>query len=194
MDRPDRIAARRMRALGLWEQRHNSPEDVVAHLTAMQAQEHPFARWSVAQRVAGGASASAVDRAFDEGDILRTHVLRPTWHYVARRDLRWLIAMSGPRVLARSARRSADLGLDARTLGARERRDRSTRSQAGSRRAATSRGFSSASGVSVDGQRLAYILMHAELTGAVCSGPMRDKQHTYASFDQRVATGTRPQR
>jgi hypothetical protein len=187
VDRPDRIARLRMRALGLWDRVQESPAAVVAHLTAMQSQEHHVARWSVAQRVAGGAVASEVDRAFDEGDILRTHVLRPTWHYVARQDLRWLMAVSGPRVLARTERRSRELGLDPRTLmrandviaeavasGFQTRRDLA--------------GFLEGKGIAVDGQRLPYMLMYAELTSVICSGPLRGKQHTYSAFDERVGT------
>jgi hypothetical protein len=186
MDRPDRIARVRMRSLALWDPLDQSPEAVVARLVAMQSQEHPVARWSVAQRVAGAtATASDVDRAFDNGDILRTHVLRPTWHYVARDDLRWLMGLSGRRVLARTGRRCHDLGLDARTLV------RSSDAIAD----ALAHGFQTRKDlaailrrkrISVDGQRLAYMLMHAELTSVICSGPMRGKQHTYAAFDQRV--------
>ena len=57
-----------------------------------------------------------VDRAFHEGRFLRTHMLRPTWHYVAARDLRWLIGLSGPRVDAANMRQYKELSLDARTL------------------------------------------------------------------------------
>src|SRR5690242_4022817 len=108
----DRMARTRMRALGLWGEGRPSATAAVASLTAMQAQEHAYARWSVAQRVEGAIGASAVDRSFDDGDFLRTHVLRPTWHYVAREDLRWLMALSGHRVLSRSGRRSEELELD----------------------------------------------------------------------------------
>jgi len=188
MDESDRIARARMRALGLWPQTQRSPEEVLTPLAAMQAQEHAFARWSVAQRAggtAGVASASSIDCAFDDGEILRTHVLRPTWHYVARSDLRWLMALSGPRVLARTARRCHDLGLEARTL----KKANDVIADAVAERSQTRRDLADVlerNGVSVDGQRLAYIAMHAELTSTICSGPMRGRQHTYAAFDRRV--------
>jgi hypothetical protein len=177
-----------MRALGLWDSKLQSPESVVAHLTAMQSQEHAFARWSVAQRIEGTVKAADVDRAFDDGDILRTHVLRPTWHYVARRDLRWLMALSGPRVLARTVRRRRDLELDARTL-ARANEVIADAVEQGPRTRADLGQILERNGVSVDGQRLTHILMHAELTGTICSGPMRGKRHTYAHFDDRVPAG-----
>jgi hypothetical protein len=188
VDGADRIARQRMRGLGLWDSKQRTPASVVAHLTAMQSQEHAYARWSVAQRVAGAVCASDVDRAFDDGDILRTHVLRSTWHYVARDDLRWLMALSGPRVLARTARRCRDLALDAGTLSRANDVIADALEQSFHTRADLAQ-FLERGGIAVDGQRLAYILMHAELTGTVCSGPMRGKLHTYARFDDRVPAG-----
>ena len=181
----DRMARTRMLALGLWGEGRPSPTAAVASLTAMQAQEHAYARWSVAQRVEGAIGASAVDRAFDDGDFLRTHVLRPTWHYVAREDLRWLMALSGHRVLARSRRRSEELELDSATLA--RATDVITESVASSPRTRKDlAAILERKRISAAGQRMPYVLMYAELTSAICSGPMQGKQHTYAAFDERV--------
>jgi hypothetical protein len=75
-------------ALALAHRGSENAGDVVRHLIAMQAQEHTYARWSVAQRTTGTPAASAIERAFDEGRFLRTHLLRPTRHFVAATDLR----------------------------------------------------------------------------------------------------------
>ena len=175
-----------MRTLGLRDPRWATAREAVGRLTAVQAQEHRMARWSVAQRVQGTARATDIDTAFDRGDFLRTHVLRPTWHYVTSDDLRWLMRFSGPRVHARNSRRYEELGLDGRTLATatdviaeavaaapRTRRELAATLQ---RR-----------GVSTEGQRLTYMVMHAELHLAVSSGPMSGKQHTYAAFDDRAS-------
>ena len=182
------ITGLRMRALSLWGKGRLSPGAAVEHLVAMQAQEHGYARWSVAQRVGGNMTASDVDAAFDEGRILRTHVLRPTWHFVAPSDLRWLLALSGPRVKTLVARRLRELALDPKTLTraldvvahavADEPRTRHELRAELERR-----------GIACGGQRLPHILMYAELSQAVCSGPVRQKQHTYAAFDRRVPLG-----
>ena len=87
---------------------------------AMQAQEYGPAMWSIGQRSKGLREAD-VDRALTEGTIVRTHVLRPTWHFVAADDIRWLLALSGPRVLQGNAGRLRRLGLDARTLARSEK-------------------------------------------------------------------------
>jgi hypothetical protein len=163
----------------------------VGELLAMQSQEDRYARWSVAQRMVAG-SAAAVEAALAEGSTLRTHVLRPTWHYVARQDLRWLMALSGPRVDRRNTRRHQELGLDDAALG------RSNDVIAG----AVSEGPHTrpelatrleAEGISTEGQRIAYMVLHAELTAVVCSGPPRGRQHTYAAFDDRVPADTGPE-
>ena len=156
-----------------------TPAEVVGHLTAMQAQDHPYARWSVAQRMAGPAAANAraVDAAFDEGQFLRTHVLRPTWHYVEAKDLRWLMGVSGPRVDAGCARYFEQLGLDGRTLGrSNELIARSVADGPRTRREIAA--YLEQHGISTEGLRATYVLLHAELTSVVCSGPKRGKQHT----------------
>jgi hypothetical protein len=177
------IARARMVALGSWRAPGDTPAAVVGHLVAMQAQEHAYARWSVGQRC--GAPASVVDAAFDDGRILRTHVLRPTWHYATPDDLRALLTLTGPRIDAANGRRYEELALDPRT------RRRATDVIAATVEAgpATRRELAQAlerRRISTEGQRIAHLLLHAELQRVVCSGPMRGAQHTYVPFDERV--------
>jgi hypothetical protein len=74
-----------------------TPADAVAWLGAVQSQDYTGAKWAVGQRVARATDVD-VERAFDAGTIVRTHILRPTWHFVAPADLRWMLALTGPRV------------------------------------------------------------------------------------------------
>ncbi len=185
MNSSEWITRHRMRGLRLWQSDAPTPSDVVEQLTAMQAQEHRYALWSVAQRAASSPDRAQLDGAFDEGRILRTHVLRPTWHFVAPSVLRWLIELSGPRVEAGNARRYRELGLDPSVLArATEVIAESVADRPQTRRELAER--LEQGGISAAGQRIAYMVMHAELTAIVCSGPMRGKQHTYAAFDERV--------
>ncbi len=182
----DWIVRRRMRGLELWGPGRPSAEDVVGQLTAMQAQEHVYAIWSVGQRMTASATRSTVSRAFDDGRFLRTHVLRPTWHFVTPADLRWLIDPTGPRLDGRNARRYRELGLDPTTL-ARANDVIAEAVAAGPQTRRELAGALEGRGISPNGQRLGHLLMHAELGAIVCSGPMRGKQHTYAAFDARVS-------
>lgn len=173
-----------MRAQRIWGPASKDANDALRWLTAAQAQELPYAKWSLGQRTKG-ATRAALDRAFDDGKILRTHILRPTWHFVAPQDLRWLMRLSGPRVNAGNARRYVELGLDAKTL----RRTNDLIADAVSERHLTRRELAAVLArkrVDTDGQRMAYIMSRAELDSVVCSGAMNGKQQTYALFDDRV--------
>ncbi|MFZ0216710.1 MAG: winged helix DNA-binding domain-containing protein [Candidatus Dormiibacterota bacterium] len=186
------IARRRLRGQLLDGSSLETPEEVVSTLAAMQAQDHGLARWSVAQRLQAEATAATLDRAFDEGRFLRTHLLRPTWHYVAAFDLRWLMRLSGPRVDGLNAGRYRELELDAATLG----RANEVLGTAVAGRPRTRHELAEildAEGISTAGQRLAHLLMHGELTAVICSGPMHGRQHTYAPFDARVPARPGPE-
>src|SRR5574338_1583765 len=90
----------------------DSPEQAVARLGAVQSQDYAAAKWALAQRLAG-ATETSVEAAFNEGRILRTHVLRPTWHFVLPEDIRWMLDLTAPRVRALMAYNNRNLGLDA---------------------------------------------------------------------------------
>src|SRR5918993_1941204 len=89
-----------------------APADVVRWLGAVQAQDFAGALWALGQRLIPPATEAAVLAAFDAGALIRTHVLRPTWHFVAPEDLRWMLALTGPRVLAVNRSMESKLELD----------------------------------------------------------------------------------
>jgi len=91
-----------MRTQRLWDTRFEAPRDVVRWLGALQAQEFALAKWSIAQRTRG-LKRGDVEQAFADGVIVRTHVLRPTWHFALGEDLRWLLKATAPRVNALNA-------------------------------------------------------------------------------------------
>ena len=181
----NRVIRRRLRAQRLIGAPWTTPEEVVGHLVAVQAQDYGPAKWSVAMR-ARGATDARLDRACDAGEILRTHVLRPTWHFVLPADIRWLLTATAPRVQARCAYRYRQLGLDDATL----RRGDEVLAVALSGGVHLTRAEAAAAlagaGIAVDGQRLPYLLMHAELEAVVCSGPRKGKQHSWALLDERA--------
>ena len=164
------------------------PVDVVRWLVASQAQDFSGAKWALGLRTPGLSDAD-VEREFDQGAFLRTHVLRPTWHFVCPEDLRWLLALSAPRVHARTAPQYRRLGLDARRLArgtqviarALEGGRHATRDQL---RQALARAR-----LPLENQPLAHLLMHAELEAVVTSGPRAGKQQTYALVEERVPPG-----
>ena len=179
------IAAHRLRNQRLVGTPFDAPADAVRWLGAVQAQDYSGAKWALALRTRDAADA-ALDRAFDAGAFVRTHVMRPTWHFVAPEDLRWLLALTGPRVHAVNGHMYRKLELDAALL--RRSHARFTKALRGGR-SLTRQELASvldAGGIEARGQRLAYVVMHAELDALLCSGPMRGRQHTYMLLEERV--------
>jgi hypothetical protein len=93
----DQVIARRLARQRLLGTPSRTPAEAVAWLGAVQSQDYPGAKWAVGQRVRGATDAS-IEAAFDRGEIVRVHALRPTWHFVVPADLRWIQALTGPRV------------------------------------------------------------------------------------------------
>src|SRR5688572_1715147 len=111
------IARLRLRNQLLTRPLVGKPADVVSRLGAVQAQDFAGAKWALGMRLRS-ARENGVERAFDNGEILRTHVLRPTWHFVTPADIRWMLALSAARVHAGCATGYRKLEIDA-TVAAR---------------------------------------------------------------------------
>src|SRR3954449_8398283 len=108
---PDAIRAARLANQRLVPPHAPSAPDLVAWLGAVQSQDYAGALWALALR-SPGATRAALHEMFARGEILRTHVLRPTWHFVAPQDIRWLLALTGPRIRAANATINREFGLD----------------------------------------------------------------------------------
>jgi hypothetical protein len=166
------------------------PVAVVRHFGAMQAQEFALAKWSVGQRTATtpATTDAALQQAIDDGRIIRTHALRPTWHFVAADDLAWIQALTGGRVNATVGHYYRGQGMDAEFFAKAQKVFRRvlrggnylTRKQLGDALAA--------SGVDALGDRLAFVVIQSELDGLIASGPMQGKQYTYALVSERIPT------
>lgn len=162
--------------------------DAVRFLGAVQAQDLHGAKWSLGMRVQGATDLS-LDAALGAGKILRTHVLRPTWHFVAPEDLRWMLALSAPQVNRVMSYQHRNLELDrklfARIYALLERGlgggNHLTRAEVS---ALLGRGK-----IVATGQRLGHILVETELNGVICSGRPRGKEQTYALLEEWVRPG-----
>jgi len=183
MTRSD-VLRRRLATQGLYGAGFATAADVVRLLACVQSQEYAHALWSLGMR-SSGLKAADVQVAFDRGDFFRTHILRPTWHFVAAEDIRWILQVTAPRVQRLNQTIYRQEGLDQATLdrGAaitvEELQGGRYRTRAELAQGLADRGLAS--------QRvhLAYIVMNAELEGLICSGPMRGAQQTYALLDER---------
>jgi DNA glycosylase AlkZ-like len=162
------------------------PAAVVAALGAVQAQEFEAAKWGLGLRMRDGTTDASIERAFTDGRILRTHVLRPTWHFVPRADIRWMLELTGPRVQRTVTSYHRRLGLDAALLTRATTVIERALGEHGPLTRGELRGHLARAGIVVEPMPLAFIMTHAELTAVVCSGPRRDRQFTYALLAARA--------
>lgn len=155
------------------------------HFGAIQAQDFGAAKWSVGLRMRR-ATDEIVENAFNAGRILRTHVMRPTWHFVMPEDIRWMLELTAPGVRKILAPYDKRLDIDARLLS----RCHTLIGKALEGGAILTRAELSQHlgrhGVEASGQRLGHIMAYMELDALVCSGPRRGKQMTYTMLEERV--------
>ncbi|NUN68208.1 MAG: winged helix DNA-binding domain-containing protein [Bacteroidetes bacterium] len=169
----------------LGKEKRTSPANAVAWFGAVQAQDYHAALWGVSLRLSGVTLAS-LEAEFNNGSFLRTHVLRPTWHFVAPDNVRWMQQATAHRVRLLMAGYDRSFGIDRKfirrtnTLLEKELRDATylTREELADRLKRNR--------VTAEGQKLAHIMMHAELDALICSGPRRGNQFTYALLDERA--------
>ena len=163
-----------------------TPADVVRWFGAVQAQEFHAAKWALGLRMREATDA-LVEKAFNEGQILRTHVMRPTWHFVAPEDIRWLLQLTEPRVSARCAGYFRKYELDGKTFQQTTRvLKKLLKGGKYLTRPTLQKELNNAGIAADDSIRMGFILMRAELDAVICSGPRIGKQLTFALFDERV--------
>lgn len=185
------LVARRLRAHHLVGEPFASVAEAVGWFGAVQSQDYPAAKWALGQRLPQDITDADMDSAFDRGDILRTHVMRPTWHFVLPRDIVWIQELTGPRVMSGLAGRHRQLELDARTVARAidvmgetlAGRKFKTRPELGEALVAA--------GINVDGQRLPHLIASAEHRHVITSGPRRGKQFTFALLAERAPKARR---
>lgn len=167
------------------ETKFSKPEEIVTHHVAMQAQEYAMAKWAIGLRLSNIFD-DDVENAFNEGRILRTHIMRPTWHFVSPDDIRWMISLTAPRVNAVNAFMYRKCELTSEIFN--QCNDIIVANLEGNKNLtrAVLKSELEKKIVTGDGVRLSCIMMQAELEGIICSGPRDGKQFTYALLDERV--------
>jgi Winged helix DNA-binding domain len=173
-----RLASQRIVA----SRRLAEPGDVVRWLGALQAQDSVQSLWAIGSRLRAGRCAD-VERAVEQGRLLRTWLMRGTIHFAPPEDVRWLLALTAPRLAAAEARRCEQLGLTSAHL------DRSGELLAGELSGGRRRTRSEvmrlleANGIETSGQRGYHILVHLAKRGLICLGPMQERRQTFVLLD-----------
>jgi hypothetical protein len=162
-----------------------SPKDIVKWMGAMQAQDYGMVKWAIGLRFPK-ATVKMIEAAIDSGEIIRTHLLRPTWHFVPADDIYWMLSLTAPRIKASMKSRNQQLELTEKNF---------SESNNIIEKALSSRGHLTRkelvselnrSKIATDDNRASHILLNAELDRIICSGRMMGKQTTYALLSERV--------
>ncbi|MCX9077598.1 MAG: winged helix DNA-binding domain-containing protein, partial [Candidatus Methanoperedens sp.] len=154
----------------------DQPAEVVAWLGALQGQDYPGAKWSLGLRLVNGTDVQ-VEQAIADGHVVRTWAMRGTLHLVAAADVRWLVALVAPRIIAGNARRYRELELDEHTLARSSEVIASQLRQPLARKALLA--ILEQNGISTKGQRAPYLLQRASLDGLIGQGVMQGRESVF---------------
>lgn len=185
------IAEQRLDNQGITGPGRRGPADVVKWLGAVQAQEYLAAKWALALRMRDGATSARVDRALDEGTIIRTHVMRPTWHFVSSSDIHWMLELTAPRVHQAMAYAHRYYGVDTATRGRATRIFERALKDGHTLTRAELGAHLARAGIATTGMTLSLLTMAAELEGVICSGARSGTEMTYALLAERVPCAAR---
>ncbi|HXA00727.1 MAG TPA: winged helix DNA-binding domain-containing protein [Cytophagaceae bacterium] len=162
-----------------------TPKEVAGWMGAMQAQDYTMAKWAVGVRLPNSTE-QLVETAIDKGEVIRTHLLRPTWHLVSADDIYWMLELTGPKILASLKSRHKELELS-ETVFAKSNKliekalaggNHLTREELVSKLEKAK--------IATDNNRIAHLMLRAELDGLVCSGSTKNKKQTFALLEERV--------
>ena len=169
--------------------RFDTVKDIAGWMGAMQAQDYAMVKWAVGLRLPDG-DAQIVERAISKGEIIRTHLLRPTWHLVSADDIYWMLELTAPRIRAGMKSRHRVLGLTESLL---ERSNETiTKALEGKqlKREELISELEKAGIPTAGDNRASHMFQVAELTGIICSGASDGNKETYALLSERVPKPT----
>jgi hypothetical protein len=160
-------------------------KDIVNFIGAIQAQDYAMAKWGIGIRLPGSTD-KIVTSAINNGEIIRTHLLRPTWHFVSADDIYWMLQLTAPQIKSSMKSRNKELGL---TEGVFNKSNRAIIRALSGRKNLTREELKKElekAKINTDNNRLSHLLMEAELDGIICSGKVMGKKQTYAMLSERA--------
>ena len=165
----------------------DTPKELVSWMGAMQAQDFNMAKWAIAIRLKA-CTEQEVEDAFNRGDFLRTHIMRPTWHFVSSEDIKWLLKLTGERI--KSAWKYAkDLKIEEQELTKCYRLlEKTLRDNNHQTKEEITKLFE-LEGLEATSRHIYHFMMRAEAEGIICSGALKGSKQTYALLEERTPQG-----
>jgi hypothetical protein len=179
------ISSLRIQNQEIQHQHFSVPRQLVAHMGAIQAQDYLMAKWAVGLRLQESEDASIVD-AYNKGEIIRTHLMRPTWHFVSCDDVYWMLELTAPQIKTLCKSRDRQLELD-EVIYSRSNAilEKALSGGVDLNREELTRLYQEAN-IRTDENRLSHLLMRAELEGIICNGVIKQNKLTYALLSEKV--------
>jgi hypothetical protein len=181
--RHEEIANYRLASQKLLKENQHTPQEIVQYLGAIQAQDYAMAKWAIGSRC--NATEKEIEEAINSGKIIRTHILRPTWHFVSADDIYWMLDVSRPQVKRLFTSLARQHGYDEKKLD--QVNSRIEKLLTGNNHLTRDEIMQELNIHKASGDLSpVIIMMNAELEGVVCNGKMKGKQITYALLEERV--------
>jgi len=179
------ITSLRIQNQEIQHQRFSLAKDLVAYMGAMQAQDYLMAKWAVGLRLQESSDASIME-AYNKGEIIRTHLMRPTWHFVSCDDVYWLLELTAPQIKSLNKSRDRQLELDEAIFSrSNAMLEKALRGGVNLNRDELTRMYQEAN-IKTNENRLSHLLMRAELDGIICNGAVKQNKLTYALLSEKV--------
>lgn len=162
-----------------------TPQQLVKWMGCIQAQDYGMAKWAIGCRLQHS-TAAAIEQDFNEGKVLRTHVLRPTWHFISPEDIRWMLKLSAPKVKTIARPYHQQLEIDnallrkskkiiTRVLAEHKKLTRPQLTEALKKEK-----------INTSDSRMGHLLMDAELDALICSAGRIGRQFAYGLLDEQA--------
>jgi hypothetical protein len=160
-------------------------EKVVGWMGAMQAQDYSMAKWAIGLRLLNS-TVNKIETACNKGKIIRTHLMRPTWHFVSADDIYWMLELTAPQIKSASKSRDKELELSEAIFSKSNNiLEKTLSNETNLTREELAKEFDKAK-IKTDNNRLSHLLLHAELDGIICNGLIKSGKQTYAILAERV--------
>lgn len=179
------IANLRLSNQQLSHSQFTNPAELVHWMAAMQAQDNEMAKWGIATRLPG-IKKEQVEAALDKGSILRTHILRPTWHIVSAKDIHWMLTLTAPQIRRQMSSNERLLGLTDAVFKKSNRIIEKALAKGEHLTREEIITLLAKANIPRQEFRSSHLMMRAELDGLVCSGATKNNKQTYALLDLRV--------
>ena len=179
------IARLRLVNQQITESKFKTVKEIVGWMGAMQAQDFNMSKWAVGIRLPG-VNEETINAAIDRGEIIRTHLLRPTWHLVSADDIYWMLKLTASQIKTFMKSRDKELGLTDAVF--RKSNNIIEKALSGGNHLAREELVTelARAGIAVDDNRASHLLVRAEIDGILCSGRVKSNKQTYALLPERV--------